>query len=276
MYVLARYLPLIMIGLIGSIAAAQTTATSPTQAAPGVTAVQPSAVALPHSGQTASETENAVLRARLEEERTYNSAILQTVYWSLGVLVTLSIALIGFGWFANFRVYERDKEALTKALDGHLTTGLSNAKEMIRHGIEDLRQHVVRETERMHVESASTIDSAITARLADIEAKLERTERAFKDTRLEHELLRANYLFGQAQHGNAFNACLSAISLAHDLGKPHVVHSVLDELEKQINKMNGVFGSDIQNLTTFLEHLDGVNPIQLARLTETLRKVRRL
>ncbi|OAI44021.1 hypothetical protein AYO43_09635 [Nitrospira sp. SCGC AG-212-E16] len=272
---LAHFLIFIMMGLVGSIAAAQTTAISPTQAAPSIAAGQPS-VTLPYSDQRASETEIAVLRARLEEEQTHNGAVLQTVYWSLGVLVTLAIALIGFGWFANFRVYERDKEALATALDAHVVTGLSNAMEVIRHGHEDLRQHVVQETERMKAESSSTIDNAVTARLAEIKAKLERTEQALKDTRLEHELLRAAYLFGQAQHGRAFSSCLSAIELARDLGRSHVVHSVLDEIEKQINKMDGVFASDIQTLTTFLTHLDGVNPIQLASLTETLRKVRKL
>lgn len=82
--------------------------------------------------------------------------------------------------------------------------------------------------------------------------------------------------FGQAQNGNAFNSCLSAIKLARDLGRSSVVHSVLDMLEKQINKMSGFFASDIQSLSTVLTHLDGVNPIQIARSTEALRKVRKL
>ncbi|HSL05802.1 MAG TPA: hypothetical protein VK901_19975 [Nitrospiraceae bacterium] len=128
----------------------------------------------------------------------------------------------------------------------------------------------------MKVENSSTIDNAVTARLADITAKSGRIEQALKNISLEHELLNATYHFGQAQEGNAFTSCLSAITLARDLGRSSVVHSVLDMMEKQINKMDGVFVSDIQRLSIFLTHLDGVNPIQIARLTEALRKVRKL
>jgi hypothetical protein len=45
-----------------------------------------------------------------------STRLLNTVYWSLGTLATVTALLIGFGWFANFRVYERDKGAMRTEL----------------------------------------------------------------------------------------------------------------------------------------------------------------
>jgi hypothetical protein len=57
-----------------------------------------------------------LLESQLTAIREYNSSLLQTVYWSLGVVVVLAVALVGFGWFTNFRVYERDKNSIRQEL----------------------------------------------------------------------------------------------------------------------------------------------------------------
>ena len=53
-----------------------------------------------------------------------STRLLNTVYCSLGTLANVTALLIGFGWFANFRVYERDKGAMRTELltDAYLMT----------------------------------------------------------------------------------------------------------------------------------------------------------
>ena len=42
----------------------------------------------------------------------FQTRIFQTVYWALGVVCTLGLALFAFNWFIGSRLYEKDKEAL--------------------------------------------------------------------------------------------------------------------------------------------------------------------
>jgi hypothetical protein len=44
--------------------------------------------------------------------------LLTTVYWCLGTLVTVFLILIGYNWFVNFRIHERDFRELKNAY-GH-------------------------------------------------------------------------------------------------------------------------------------------------------------
>ena len=58
-----------------------------------------------------------MLEAQLKVMREYDARLLHTVYWSLTTVATLTLVLVGFGWFVNFRVYERDKASLLHELN---------------------------------------------------------------------------------------------------------------------------------------------------------------
>jgi hypothetical protein len=60
----------------------------------------------------ASKQQVKLLETQLAEVRKYQDAILATVYWALGGIFVVVGLLLGFGWFANFKVYERDKDSL--------------------------------------------------------------------------------------------------------------------------------------------------------------------
>lgn len=75
----------------------------------------PAAPQAPSPSQ-APTTEVQVLRAQLEDAKRFQDQILNTVYWALGTLAAVTVALTGFGWLANFRVYERDKATLEREL----------------------------------------------------------------------------------------------------------------------------------------------------------------
>lgn len=62
------------------------------------------------------ELENKVQAAQLSAVKEYHSSLLDTVYWALGTLATVTALLAGFGWFANFKLYEADKTRLKEEL----------------------------------------------------------------------------------------------------------------------------------------------------------------
>ncbi|MBB1077674.1 hypothetical protein HUU62_25045, partial [Rhodoferax sp. 4810] len=99
---------------------------------------------------------------------------------------------------------------------------------------------------------------------------------AIQSLQLDYEFLNADFLFDKKQNGRAFLSSMRAISLAKSLGRARVIDSVLGDLEKRISEMDGVFGTDLSELTTFLKKLDGISEIQRDRLMEVMRHVKRL
>ena len=65
-----------------------------------------------------------LLESQLQAVRDFQGAILDTIYWALGgVFLALSL-VFGFSWFTNFRLYDRDKQALHADLQGRTDAAL--------------------------------------------------------------------------------------------------------------------------------------------------------
>lgn len=56
----------------------------------------------------------------------YHPSLLDTVYWALGTVATVSILLVGFGWLANFKFHESEKKRLMDELDAKLKEAFSS------------------------------------------------------------------------------------------------------------------------------------------------------
>lgn len=71
--------------------------------------------------QTVDEnTKVEVLQAQLETMRSYDQRLLETVYWALGLVGTITIGLIAINWFSNRELYNRDKEAIKEELNNKI------------------------------------------------------------------------------------------------------------------------------------------------------------
>lgn len=65
----------------------------------------------------AAKQQVKILESQLQVMKDYQSSLLDTVYWALGGVFLIVGLLLGFGWFSNFRIYERDKETLKADLE---------------------------------------------------------------------------------------------------------------------------------------------------------------
>jgi hypothetical protein len=81
-------------------------------------ASEPAGVASPMNAGRPSQAELELLKQQNADLKGFQSDVLLTMWSAFGALVVLTLALVGFGWFANFRMYERDKELLRKDLEG--------------------------------------------------------------------------------------------------------------------------------------------------------------
>jgi len=249
-----------VLGLCIVVAASELSAQSPPVKSPSAPVV------------TSPDTiETALLRAMLTAEREHNSALLGAVYWSLGGTATIALALLGFGWFVNFRVYERDKEALSKALSAELNAALFHSRDTLA-----ARQ---RELEAQHTQWQQDTEQALRQRVASaaderfdrVTRTSETHARRFDELRLDHLLLKAETLQAAGRVGNSFTAYCDAARLAERLVLPHMVNQVLGALDKQVRSMKGVYASDINKLTSFLDKLEGADRTLIERLADALR-----
>lgn len=94
----------------------------------GELTVVPSSPASATASSSGTTAEIALLRSQLADAQRFQEQVLSTVYWSLGTLGGVALLLVGFGWFTNFRVYERDRLALERELRGQLIEEVSKAK----------------------------------------------------------------------------------------------------------------------------------------------------
>lgn len=68
--------------------------------------------------------QNRLLEGQLQAIKEFQSAILETIYWALGgVFLALSL-VFGFSWFTNFKLYDRDKQALQADLHGKIDSSV--------------------------------------------------------------------------------------------------------------------------------------------------------
>lgn len=115
---------LVLIGLAFSVHAESPTvgnAPSATEApvAPGAAAPAPqaSSVLLSTMSATNSLAELVNLKEQNRIIQQYHSSLLDTVYWTLGVICGVAILLVGSSWLINFKLYEADKAHLVEAFE---------------------------------------------------------------------------------------------------------------------------------------------------------------
>jgi CRISPR/Cas system CSM-associated protein Csm2 small subunit len=60
---------------------------------------------------------NELLKGELKAIREYHDSLLDTVYWTLGIVFGLVLVIIGSSWYTNFRLYEADKARLLEEVE---------------------------------------------------------------------------------------------------------------------------------------------------------------
>lgn len=86
----------------------------------------------------AAKQQVKLLESQVAMLREFHGAILDTVYWALGGTFLVLSLLVGFGWFANLKVYDRDKQALQADLDAQIRVALSNLNSTFANNSERL------------------------------------------------------------------------------------------------------------------------------------------
>jgi len=172
---------------------------------------------------SAAEREVDVLRAQLEIMRSYDERLLSTVYWSLGGLITIAALLIGFGWFANFRVYERDKNALAKELrsilENEIRTTFQNLEENIGKRFEVLKK----EMEKAATSATKSFESEVKQQFGEVRYDLFSLKYKVTESEAEQWLTRG-------VHTNALRRYCGTLEIALERNSQFLVSRSLDNM----------------------------------------------
>lgn len=216
-------------------------------------------------GQNNISPEVVVLRAQLELAEKYQDRIIATVYWSLGTLCAIFLALIGFGWLANFKIYDRDRAALSKEMTEAVSLQLSNSTKLMMADFEIWKQDAV-----------DSLESAIANSNKNLSKENLRLRRYAEQLEISISRLQAELWISKKMHGNAFSALIRAAEIAQQHGNSGEVAHSLDVMEKTIREMNGMFSSDLNRLSNFLDGLENAESTHANRLRSILSSTKTL
>lgn len=216
------------------------------------------------------------LQVQLNESRRFQEQILATVHWSLGVVATVAILLVGFGWFVNVRVYDRDRAALERELhyqfQEELTRAKSEANSLHEAQLEEFRksaeQSIIDRLEEIRVafaDSQKDLSQRIASRINRIQADV--GELQFDSLQQQ----RRDWLNGQIPVPlNGLMSSIQALRVALRLEHEYKIQRVLDNITSDIAALHKTFRSSVESgvLSQLFEILDQVrgNYSQNARI----------
>lgn len=203
------------------------------------TATAASAVRMPND-------ETLVLRAQLAEVHRFQEQILSTVYWSLGTLAGITVLLVGFGWWTNFRVYERDKQSLEKELRSTLLDALRASKDehlaLVEKRFLDASQQLNLASSNAETRIGTAMKSLIDTSEKQLSAQVLQVKSSHVSLRKEVQELHLaaqlqERLAARAENSfrNALQSSVSALEIANRVGDEYAVGNVLDLISEDVN-----------------------------------------
>jgi hypothetical protein len=207
-----------------------------------------------------------ILRAQLEITKSFQNNLLQTVYWSLGMLTTLAALLVGFGWYANFKVYERDKQSLIQEVHSLAAVEFEKLRLSIetqaKESIKLISDQITKETQ----DKITSLKNQIQTINVSLDNKINTHVNSMKDDllSLDIELKKIDHekWIKRGVLGNAFSCAVRMLEPAIHIQNVYEISSTLDLLNSDLDMIrtdkseaNVPDALDITELTKLLSRL---------------------
>jgi hypothetical protein len=199
-----------------------------------------------------------ILAKQLEDSRKFQEQILSTVYWSLGTLAGVAVLLVGFGWLANFRIFEREKAALERELRAQVNQEISGLRQQVAEiaagnvaKLEiSLSEQMVAAREGLLGNSKKLVDTlevSISSRILAKEAMLRSLHDDVLSLKLEHFISKRVSWQEKKIARNVLQASVSALVIANTIDYENTVAEVLDLVATDIGAIHSAKATPIDN-----------------------------
>lgn len=210
-----------------------------------------------------------VLRAQLELMQRYDEKLLLTVYWALGGVVAITVLLVGFGWFANFRIYDKDKRLLEHVLQAAQQEALNKIRQDFLDEFKELKNQL-----NLIVSSGiKPLKDELNDKFQDLRQNILNLEYKLRETEAEQWMK-------QGVAVNAVRAYCDLIDLALSMQTEWRVSEALDKMHfalKNISEGKANVEPDAEEIRQITETLNrvskehSVNVTGIRKLLETIR-----
>ena len=237
---------------------------------------RPTSLSSPATSTTPTDsTEIRILRAQLSVQREYKEDLLQTVYFTLATVGGVALVLIGYSWYTNFRVIERDRQLLIDEISNNITKQLATARS-------ELNETQRRGAEATSVQIKETIRAEITSALTDIERRTSSMSSRLDAIAREQRMLRIADQEGEARYwelkkvpGNEVDRYLEILRIAASAKADFEISTALTNLIR-LGKQGALpYWGHIPDLAQLLASLDPKFSNEVAVFNELLKKASR-
>lgn len=245
--------------------------------------------------QTESDAQVEALEAQLELMERYDQRLLDTVFWSLGIVVAIALGIST----VNFFVYKYDKDALKRDLEeaknilrqelqgdvNALNQRLQNEmvafkqelQELVR-GQSEINQTTLQRELRQRVESIqTTIEERLESVKSDQKNKYDRLRKLIQVNEYELQKIEAELEEGNENYASAARSFLKAAKLSNELGYDWAVVRDLaklrSNLENLLTKQRSLPPDNAREITEFINELPQGYSVEVEKIHKLLREI---
>jgi hypothetical protein len=210
-----------------------------------------------------------ILKSQLQTMRDYDRDFLAIILSALGTVGVVAVLLVGYSWFTNIRIYERDKSALTQELEGKLESKFSIFKNALEKDQRDFNKELLdkatkplTELEARLVEQNKNLKNELAAHRLWIDFNKEQSEAHYWETRKD------------PVPANELNRYKEMLLIAIKLNSDHHIAQCLARIEKLMAGGSLPYWGELPRMFETLDSLAPKFTTQANAIKEHLKKVK--
>lgn len=204
--------------------------------------------------------EETLLRSQLDTISEYSDKMVNTVYWSLGIVFSVALLIAGFSWYTNFKMYQKDIKDLKESLNNEI----NQKKTEIDLAIEKDRQ-------KTNDFILDAINDVFEKKITNFDSKIKNLNSYIninKQNITEHD---ARLWDLKDVDENAIRYYFDALELSIENGELRATH-LLDKILAMVTNMDSVSTYDVGNFEQILRQLSDKHSVLVKKIHEQIDK----
>lgn len=244
----------------------------------------------------ALEAQLEQMKAKNQLLKEYQSSLLDTVYWSLSFLGGITVLLIGYGWWSNSKIHEKDKQEIKQEISSlvkewEVRIKLDNTelnKEQLKT-IDDKMGRVsdqLRDTEKSlkkqldaYNEDFKNSNKTISEKVSSLESGVSALNNAKVQLQIDLSLVEERVWDTRGVVSNVLLTQAEGIESALELGKYGTIDLILIRLKETLENLLNSPTPElrpffIESVRNVLIKLDRPHSVKVSEVLELLDKVK--